>query len=77
MVKDHRREKYNIEECLSDFLIYFHDRVHSTTKIAKYTLQLWTLETMSYSKIRGNTIKCRNSAKILTEDYLKNLVRVS
>ena len=31
MAKDHQREKYNIEECLSDFLIYYNDRVHSTT----------------------------------------------
>ena len=34
MAKDHQREKYNIEECLIDFLIYYNDRVHITTKLA-------------------------------------------
>ena len=28
MTNDHQREKYNIEECLSDFLIYYNDIVH-------------------------------------------------
>ena len=40
MVKDHQREKYNIEECLSDNLIYYNDRVHSTTKVAPYVAMM-------------------------------------
>ena len=36
MAKDHQREKYNIEECLSDFLIYYNNRVHSKTKVSPY-----------------------------------------
>ena len=36
VAKDHQRDKYNIEECLSDFHIYFNDRLHSTTKVAPY-----------------------------------------
>ena len=33
MTKNQQRKKYNIEESLSDFLIYYNDRVHSTTKV--------------------------------------------
>ena len=40
MAKDHQREKYNIEECLCDFLIYYNVRVHSTTKVAPYVAMM-------------------------------------
>ena len=36
MAENHQREKYRIEECLSDFLIYYNDRVHSTIKVSLY-----------------------------------------
>ena len=40
MVKDHQREKYNIEECLSDFLIYYNEKVHSNIKVASYVAMM-------------------------------------
>ena len=40
MAKDHQREKYNIEECLSDFLIYYNDREHSKTKVAPHVAMM-------------------------------------
>ena len=40
MAKDHQREKYNIEECLSDILIYYNDRIHLTTKVASYVAMM-------------------------------------
>ena len=40
MIKDHQKEKYNIEECLRNFLIYYNDRVHSTTKVDPYVAMM-------------------------------------
>ena len=78
MAKDHQREKYNIEECLSDFLIYYNDRVHSTTKVAPYVAMMNVGDKELLKKIRENTINRRKSAKILTEDYPeKSSVRIS
>ena len=78
MVKDHQREKYNIEDCLSDFLIYYNHRVHSTTKVASYVAMMNVGDKELYKKIRENTINRRKSAKILTEDYPeKSSVRIS
>ena len=36
LTKDHQLEKYNIEEYLIDFLIYYNHRVYSTAKVAPY-----------------------------------------
>ena len=36
MTEDHQREKYNIEECYSDFLIYCNNRVQSTINVDQY-----------------------------------------
>ena len=78
MAKDHQREKYNIDECLSDFLIYYNDRVHSTTKVAPYVAMMNVGDKEFLKKIRENTINRRKSAKILTEDYPeKSSVRIS
>ena len=38
--KDHQREKYTIFECISDFLIYYNDRIHSTTKVSPYVTMM-------------------------------------
>ena len=40
MAKVHQREKYNIEERLSDFLIYYNGRVHSTTQVVPYVAMM-------------------------------------
>ena len=40
MIKGHQREKYNIEECLSNFLFYYNDRVHLMTKVAPYVAMM-------------------------------------
>ena len=31
--KDHQKDRYNLEEFINDFLIYYNDREHSTTKV--------------------------------------------
>ena len=36
MTKNRQWKKYNIEERLSEFLIYYNDRVHSAIKVAQY-----------------------------------------
>ena len=34
--KDHKKKKYNLEESINDFLIYYNDREHSTSKVVPF-----------------------------------------
>ena len=38
MVKYHKKDKYDLEDCVNDFLIYYNNRKHSTTGIAPYVI---------------------------------------
>ena len=34
--KDHQKERYNLEESINDFQLYYNDRKHLTTKVAPF-----------------------------------------
>ena len=38
--KDHQQKQYNLEDSISDFLIYYNDGHHSTTKVAPYKIMI-------------------------------------
>ena len=38
MAKYHKKDKYDLEDCVNDFLIYYNNRKHSTTGIAPYVI---------------------------------------
>ena len=54
------------------FLRYYNGRKNSTTKVAPYKAMInwWDKELMK--KIKTNTIKRRNNAKVLWENFLEN-----
>ena len=71
-------ERYNLEESINDFLIYYNDREHSTTKVAPFRVMMNIENKDLTHKIRENTIKKRQKVKMVTETFLKNsIVRVS
>ena len=76
--KDHQKDRYNLEESINDFLIYYNDREHSTTKVAPFRVMMNIENKDLIHKIRENTIKRSQKAKMVTETFLKNsIVRVS
>ena len=38
MTKYHKKDKYDLEDCVNDFLIYYNNRKHSTNGIAPYVI---------------------------------------
>ena len=71
-------DNYNLEDSITDFLLYYNGRRHSTTKVAPYQAMMnwWDKEFMG--KIKTNTIKRRNNAKVLWENFPESIfVRVS
>ena len=38
MAKYHKKDKYDLEDCVNDFLIYYNNRKHSTNWIAPYVI---------------------------------------
>ena len=76
--KDHQKDRYNLEESINDYLIYYNDREHSTTKVDPFRAMMNIENKDLIHKIRENTIKRRQKAKMVTETFLKNsIIRVS
>ena len=38
MTKYHKKDKYDLDDCVNDFLIYYNNRKHSTTGIVPYVI---------------------------------------
>ena len=36
LARDHQGDSYSLEDSISDFLLYYNNRKHSTTKVAHY-----------------------------------------
>ena len=53
--KDHQKDRYNLEESINDFLIYYNDREHSTTKVAPFRAMMNIENKDLIHKIRENT----------------------
>ena len=62
---------------ISDFLIYYNDRPHLTAKLAPYKAMM-NIEDKELVKNRDNTVKRRQNAKLLSENYPEEgVVKVS
>ena len=74
LAKDQQMDSYNWEDSIADFLLYYNDRRHSTTKVAPYKAMMnwWDKELME--KIKTNTIKRRNNAKVLWESFPESIM---
>ena len=76
--KDHQQNEYNLEDSISDFLIYYNDRPHSTTKVAPFKAMMNVENQELMAKIRNNTLQRRKDAKMFSEHYPNDcIIRVS
>ena len=64
--KDHQKDRYNLEESINDFLIYYNDREHSTIKVAHFKAMMNIENKDLIHKIKENTIKRRQKTNMLT-----------
>ena len=54
--KDHQKERYNFEEFINNFLIYYSDRKHLTTKVTPFKAMMNVGNKDFIHKILENTI---------------------
>ena len=77
-VKDHQQNEYNLEDNISDFLIYYNDRPHSTTKVAPFKAMMNVENQERMTKIKNNTLQRRKDAKMFSDYYPNDcIIRVS
>ena len=60
MVKYHKKDKYDLEDCVNDFLIYYNNRKHSTTEIAPYVIMRIVNDQELIQKVITKTKKTKN-----------------
>ena len=67
LAKDHQKDNYNLFDSICDFLLYYNDRLHSTTKGAPLKVMINT----SYKKFikKENILKRRLKAKTVSVTY--------
>ena len=70
-LKDHKNERYNLEETYNNFLIYKNDREHSKMEVASFRAIMNVENNNLIYKIKENTIKRRQKAKILQKLFLQ------
>ena len=78
LARDHQEDSYNLEDSISDFLLYYNNRKHSTTKVASYKTIMNIGGKAMMNEIKCNTIQRRSKAKMSSETFQENsYVRVS
>ena len=69
--KDHQKNRYNLEESIYDFLLYYNDRKDSTIKVVPFRTVIDIENKDLIDKIKMNTIKRRQKAKMLIEFFFE------
>ena len=79
MAKYHKKDKYDLEDCANDFLIYYYNnRKHSTTGIAPYVIKRNVNDQELIQKVITKTEKTRNKIKRTIDNYEKEqIVRIT
>ena len=78
MAKYHKKDKYDLEDCVTDFLIYYNNRKHSTTGIAPYAIMRNVNDQELIQKVITKTEKTRNKIKRTIDNYEKGkIVRIT
>ena len=65
IAKYHKKDKYDLEDCVNEFLIYYNNRKHSTTGIAPYVIMRNVNNQELIQKIITKAEKTRNKTKKL------------
>ena len=77
LTREHQGDSYNLEDSMSDFLLYYNNRKHSTTKVTPYKAMMNIGDKALMNEIKCNTIR-RSKAKMSSETKKKHsYVRVS
>ena len=58
-----------MDDSICDFLLYYNDRLHSTTKVAPFKAMMNASDKELMEKIRKNTLKMKLKAKTISETY--------
>ena len=78
MAKYHKNDKYDLEDCLNNFLIYYNNRKHNTTEIAPYVIMRNANDQELIQKVITKTEKTRNRIKRTIDNYEKGqIVRIT
>ena len=74
MAKYHKKDKYDLEDCVTDFLIYYNKRKHSTIEIAPYVIMRNVNDQELIQKVITKTEKTRNKIKRTIDNYEKGQI---
>ena len=78
MAKYHKKDKYDLEDCVNDFLIFYNNRKHSTTEIAPYVIMRNTNDQELIQKIITENREDENKIKRIIDNYEKGqIVRIT
>ena len=77
MAKYHKKDKYDLEDCANDFLIYYNNWKHNTTEITPYVIMRNVNDQELIQKVITKTKKTRNKIKRTIDSYEKGqIVRI-
>ena len=72
LARNHQGDSYYLEDLISDFLLYYNNRKHSTTKVAHYKAMMNIDNKALMNEIKYNTIQRRSKAKMSSETFQEN-----
>ena len=72
MAKYLKKDKYDLEDCVNDFLIYYNNRKRSTTGITPYVIMRNVNDQKLIQKVITKTEKTRNKIKRTIDNYEKD-----
>ena len=76
--KYHKKEKFDLEDSVNDFLCYYNNKKHSTTQTSPYEEMKNMDDKQLILKVALATEKSRNKAKKISENFeIGELVRIS
>ena len=57
-------DEFILEDSILDFLLYYYNRVHTTTRYSPYDIMEKRSDEITMKKVRENTLKSRKDQKI-------------
>ena len=64
LAKDMKEDEFILEDSILDFLLYYNNRVHSTTRYSPYDIIEIRSDEKTMKKVRENTLKSRKDKKV-------------
>ena len=63
LAKDMNEDEFILEDSIRDFLLYYNNRVHTTTRYSPYGIMEKRSDEKTMNKVRDNTLKSRKDQK--------------